>query len=64
MKPEASMKGIAKHFSWWVVVPIALFIIHTVLLSRDWIIDDAGISFAYAKNLPDGYGLVPHKGNR
>lgn len=35
----------------------AILIAHS-LLFRHWIIDDAGISFVYARNFADGYGLV------
>ena len=31
---------------------------------RDWIVDDAGISFAYAENLAGGRGLVLHPAHR
>ena len=39
----------------------AIFVAHS-LLFRNWIIDDAGISFTYARNLAEGYGLVSHPG--
>jgi len=32
-------------------------------LFGDWIVDDAAISFAYARNLADGYGLVAQPGS-
>jgi len=45
-------------FSWLVIIiPSAIFIFHASWLWR-WIIDDAGIFFAYARNLAQGYGLV------
>lgn len=39
----------------------ALFIFHASLYGG-WLIDDAGISFAYARNLASGYGLVSQPG--
>jgi hypothetical protein len=42
-------------------IPIVVFIIHSATL-RNWIVDDAGISFAYAKNLAHGFGLVSQPG--
>ncbi|MGB9724261.1 MAG: hypothetical protein ACP5OO_12660 [Chloroflexia bacterium] len=43
------------------IVPAGLFLLHS-LLFRSWLIDDAGISFAYARNLALGYGLVSQPG--
>jgi len=34
---------------------------HTALLG-DWLVDDAGISFAYSRNLARGFGLVSQPG--
>lgn len=39
------------------LAPLALCLLHAALLGS-WIVDDAGISFAYARNLAHGYGLV------
>jgi hypothetical protein len=39
----------------------ALFIFHASLYGS-WLIDDAGISFAYARNLASGHGLVTQPG--
>jgi hypothetical protein len=39
----------------------AIYYFQTLPLS-DWLVDDAGISFAYAKNLASGYGLVSQPG--
>lgn len=39
----------------------ALFLVHASLYGG-WLIDDAGISFAYARNLVSGYGLVSQPG--
>ncbi|UCC77914.1 MAG: hypothetical protein JSW37_05990 [Anaerolineales bacterium] len=46
---------------WQIVVPFALFVVHA-LLFRSWINDDAGISFAYARSLIHGCGLVSQCG--
>ncbi len=40
-----------------VVVPSLVFLLHAALFTN-WIVDDAGISFAYARNLATGHGLV------
>lgn len=43
---------------WWSpVCAWLLFVLHASLY-HDWLIDDAGISFAYARNLAAGFGLV------
>jgi len=42
-------------------LPFILYLLH-VLLFGEWIIDDAGISFAYTRNLVQGYGLVSQAG--
>lgn len=47
---------------WKLVVPIAIFLFHTALFWT-WIIDDAGITFAYAQNFADGHGLVAQPGS-
>jgi len=44
-----------------VALPFLLFILHS-LLFRNWIVDDAGISFAYSRNFAFGYGLVSQPG--
>ena len=43
------------------LIPCAVFIAHACLFRR-WIVDDAGISFAYARNLSAGCGLVSQPG--
>jgi len=58
MSDTISTKSVAK----FVVVPIVIFIAHCIFLGLNWIIDDAGISFAYAKNLANGNGLVAQSG--
>jgi hypothetical protein len=42
-------------------VPFLLYLLHALLFGR-WIVDDAGISFAYARNLAAGHGLVAQPG--
>ena len=44
-----------------VLVPFSIYLFNTSFLSG-WIIDDAGITYAYAKNLALGYGLVSQPG--
>jgi hypothetical protein len=48
---------------WRLLLTIAslLFVLHA-LLFRNWLIDDAGISLAYARNLAQGYGLTAQPG--
>jgi hypothetical protein len=42
-------------------VPLLVYAVHTLPLWR-WVVDDAGISYAYARNLTQGYGLVAQPG--
>ncbi len=44
-----------------VAVLFAVYAIHSVPLF-DWVIDDAGISYAYSRNLAHGHGLVSQPG--
>ncbi|MFZ5980770.1 MAG: hypothetical protein ACOYVF_09080 [Candidatus Zixiibacteriota bacterium] len=44
-----------------VLVPFALYLLMTWPL-RDWLVDDAGVTFAYARNLAQGHGLVSQPG--
>jgi hypothetical protein len=44
-----------------VALPFLIFLLHASLF-RSWIVDDAGISFAYARNLALGNGLVSQPG--
>lgn len=46
---------------WSVAVPCLLYVIHACLFGG-WIVDDAGISFVYARNLVAGHGLVSQPG--
>ncbi|MBA4386759.1 MAG: hypothetical protein C0404_02190 [Verrucomicrobia bacterium] len=43
---------------------IAVFFLYNVFVFFDYLEDDAGISFRYAANLFDGYGLVYNPGER
>ena len=42
-------------------IPSIVFLLHAALFTH-WIVDDAGISFAYARNLATGHGLVSQPG--
>lgn len=42
-------------------LPLLLFLAHALLFG-DWIVDDAGITFVYARNLAAGQGLVSQPG--
>jgi len=44
-----------------VAVPFLLYLLHAFLFGG-WIVDDAGISFVYARNLAAGHGLVAQPG--
>ena len=44
-----------------VLVPFAIYIAAASLLG-DWVVDDAGISLAYARNLAHGHGFVAQPG--
>lgn len=43
------------------MLPFAIFAIHSFYF-KSWIVDDAGISFAYARNLSELHGLVSQPG--
>ncbi len=45
-----------------VMLPLAVFWEHARLY-RGWVVDDAGITFSYARSLAQGYGLVPQPGS-
>jgi hypothetical protein len=45
--------------SW--LLPLAVFLAHALLFGS-WIVDDAGITFVYARNLAAGHGLVSQPG--
>jgi hypothetical protein len=54
------MKSILKPVA-WILFPLAMYLLQTWVL-RFWIVDDAGISFAYARNLAQGHGLTAWPG--
>lgn len=43
------------------LVPLGAYLFHATLFGR-WIVDDAAISFAYARNFAEGYGIVHQPG--
>ncbi|MES1243771.1 MAG: hypothetical protein ABUT39_19355 [Acidobacteriota bacterium] len=43
------------------LLPYLLLVLHALLFGA-WIVDDAGISFSYARSLASGYGLVSQPG--
>ncbi|MBM7789916.1 hypothetical protein [Tenggerimyces flavus] len=43
------------------LVPLGAYLFHAALFGR-WIVDDAAISFAYARNIAEGYGIVHQPG--
>ena len=45
-----------------IIIASSIFIVHA-LFFQNWIVDDAGISFVYARNLSKGFGLVSQPGN-
>ncbi len=57
--------GLLSRLSAWdagvVLAAFAIYLAHASMLG-DWIMDDAGISFVYARNLAAGYGLVSQPG--
>lgn len=47
---------------WWsVFLPLLVLLAHALLFGA-WIVDDAGITFVYARNLAAGHGLVSQPG--
>src|SRR3954462_14880007 len=44
-----------------ILVPCIIFAAHAARWGT-WIVDDAGISFAYSRNLAHGYGIVSQAG--
>lgn len=50
-----------RHLPWQVVIPFCLFLLHSLAFGS-WLVDDAGVSFAYARNLAHGHGLVAQVG--
>jgi hypothetical protein len=65
---DTGIKQLEKGRSWRIglpalsiLLPFLLFLMHAWLF-RGWIMDDAGISFSYARNLAQGHGLVAQPG--
>lgn len=56
-----SQRSPLRRLPWQVLVPFCIFVLHSLLFGS-WLVDDAGISFAYARNLAHGHGLVPQVG--
>jgi len=50
-------------YSAWVFIPFCIYACFSFAL-KNWIVDDAGISFAYARNLANGNGLVSWPGEK
>lgn len=44
-----------------ILIPFFVYIIH-ISYFKNWIVDDAGISISFSRNLAYGYGLVPQAG--
>lgn len=57
----SSKYNFISHTLWPILLPFFIFVLHS-LFFRSWLIDDAGISFAYARNFIHGYGLVSQPG--
>ena len=49
---------------WWVVIPAVLAYLFLATRFHLFMVDDAYISFRYARNLADGHGLVYNAGER
>lgn len=47
---------------WPVLIPLAVFVLHALMFGP-WIIDDAAISYTYARNLTAGHGLIAQLGD-
>jgi hypothetical protein len=58
---RAKSRRLLRQPTLFVAVPVIVFVLHALLFRR-WLMDDAGISFAYARNLAAGHGLVSQPG--
>ncbi len=60
---RAGLRGLCPQGTAWLLPVLAglLFLLHSYLF-RGYLLDDAGISFAYARNLAAGHGLVSQPG--
>ncbi|MFC5300275.1 hypothetical protein [Azospira restricta] len=63
-RPQLQFRHFGWHrvAGWWPPVCAWLLYILHASLYRNWLVDDAGISFAYARNLAAGFGLVSQSG--
>ncbi len=59
-KPRAHLPHLRDHAG--ILAPFALYVVAVALLG-DWLIDDAGISFAYARSFAQGHGFVAQPGH-
>lgn len=61
---RAIMTGVvrAARRLWPLLIPLAVFVLHALLFGG-WIIDDAAISYVYARNLATGHGLIAQFGD-
>jgi hypothetical protein len=59
--PGVTGVGAALRIAWPTVVGTSAFVLHAAALG-DWLVDDAGISAAYARSLAAGHGLVAQSG--
>lgn len=50
-----------RSFLRYAALPFLLYLLHAALFG-EWIVDDAGISFVYSRNLAAGHGLVSQPG--
>ena len=57
------MSSRSRKYLWlaWIGIPFIIYLLHANFL-KGWIVDDAGISFVYARSLASGYGLVSQPG--
>lgn len=46
----------------WAVLPACVLFVGHAALYGSWVVDDAGISYAYARNLAEGHGWVAQSG--
>jgi hypothetical protein len=60
-EPRLGRRSSSRQCALTVAIPLFVFALHVTLFGT-WIDDDAGISFAYARNLAAGHGLVSQPG--
>ena len=59
VEPQAAKVG---RLAAWSPAALLVVLLGHAALYGDWIIDDAGITFAYARNVADGHGFVAYPG--